>query len=192
MRVAPKGGAFSFDVACFAWFVRDYQIERSFTATDYIVVNAPRAQSLGGEANAEWRPAPGWTVRGSVGVSITTLREFVDPFTDIAYDGNRAPYAPQYSAGLEVGYRSTSGWFGAAGAAFTGRTFFSESEETVHSQEAYCVVSARLGYEGRGWRVTAYGSNLADTRYYSLIVPGVGHGVAGPPRTLGAELSVKF
>ncbi|HUG11946.1 MAG TPA: TonB-dependent receptor [Opitutaceae bacterium] len=192
VHVAPKGGAFSFDLAAFAWFVRDFQIERSFTATDYIVVNAPRARSIGGEANLVWRPATGWTVRASAGVSNTTLREFTDPFTDINYDGNRAPFAPEYTASLQVAYRSSTGWFGAAEVAFTGRTFFSESEESAYSQSAYSVLSARLGYEGRGWRVTAYGSNLADTGYYSLIVQGIGHGVAGAPRTFGVEIGVKF
>jgi iron complex outermembrane receptor protein len=192
VHVAPNGAAFTFDIAAFAWFVRDFQIERSFTATDYIVVNAPRARSIGGEANLEWRPAPGWTVRASAGIANTTLREFTDPFTDIAYDGNRAPFAPEYTASLEVAYRSSTGWFGAAEAAFTGRTFFSESEETAYSQSAYSVLSARLGYEGNRWRVTAFGSNLADTGYYSLIVQGIGHGVAGAPRTFGVEIGVRF
>lgn len=192
VRIAPEGGAFRLDVSGFAWLVRDYQIERSFTATDYIVVDAPRARSLGGEAVAEWRPAPGWTVRGAIGVAVTTLQEFEDPFTQEEFSGNRAPFAPEGTASLEVNYRSASGWFASADAAFTGRTFFSESEDPFFAQGSYSVIGARAGYEGRGWRVAAYGTNLADTRYYSLIVPGVAHGVAGTPRMFGVELTLRL
>jgi iron complex outermembrane receptor protein len=91
-----------------------------------------------------------------------------------------------------VNYRSASGWFASADAAFTGRTFYSESEDPFFAQGSYTVVGARAGYEALNWRVAVYGSNLADRGYYSLIVPGVVHGVPGAPRTFGIELSLRL
>jgi iron complex outermembrane receptor protein len=131
-------------------------------------------------------------VRGSVGVAVTTLREFTDPFTQEDYSGNRAPCAPEGTAALQIDYRSPTGWFASADAAFTGRTFYSESEDSFFAQGSHAEIGARAGYEGRGWRVSVYGSNLGDTRYYSLIVPGVAHGVPGAPRMLGIELSLRL
>lgn len=182
----------TFAVSGFAYFIRDYQIERSFTQTDYLVVNAPRARSVGGEFSADWQPAGGWQVQGGLGVSVVTLREFRDPFSGTDYSGNRAPYAPVCNAHLQVEYRDPSGWFGGIGVVLTGKTTFDESEDPLFTQDAYTVVDARLGFDSARWRLTVYGRNLTDESYYAFIVPGVNHGAPGAPRTQGAEFSMKF
>src|SRR5207302_1146077 len=82
----------------FDYEIRHYQIERSFNATDYLVVDAPRARSFGGELETTWRPAVEWSFTATLGVTDVTLREFTDPFTKRSYAGNRAPYAPDYDA----------------------------------------------------------------------------------------------
>jgi len=176
----------------FAYEIRDYQIERSFTATDYLVVNAPRARSLGAELEAAWRPAPAWTFAATLGVTDITKREFTDPFTNISYAGDRAPYAPAFDANLSVTYRRPAGWFAAGELSAVGKTFYDESENPAFAQNAHATLAARLGYAAARWRVTLYGENLANENYYTLIIPGVGHAVPGAPRTYGVETVVKW
>lgn len=176
----------------FSYSIRDFQIERSFTATDYLVVNAPRARSLGGEVEASWRPAAGLTAAASLGVTRVTLREFTDPFTRVNYTGKRAPYVPAFDANLSLTYRMTAGWFAVGEWVAIGRTYYDETESAQAAQPRHSTANARLGYENRRWRVTFYGENLTDERYYAAMIPGVGHGVPGAPRTYGVEAAVKW
>jgi len=176
----------------FAYQIDNYQIERSFNATDYLVVDAPRARSLGGELEASWHPSAAWTLAATLGVADLTLREFTDPFTHVSYSGQRAPYAPAFNASLGADYRLGRGWFASAELRATGRTYYVESGDPAAAQPAYAVASARLGYEASRWRLTLFGENLADAHYYALMIPGVGHGVPGAPRTFGAEISLQW
>jgi iron complex outermembrane receptor protein len=176
----------------FAYALRDYQIERSFNASDYLVVNAPRARSVGGELEATWRSTPRLTLAAALGVTDVTLREFTDPFTAISYAGRRAPYAPDYDAHLSATWRATAGWFAGTEVAATGRTFYDESENPLFASRAHAVVNARAGYDTTHWRMSLYGENLFDEGYAALIIPGVRHAAPGAPRTGGVEAVVKF
>lgn len=183
-------------VRAFWYDVTGYQIERSFTATDYIVVNAPSARSRGVELELGWRPTTGLSVEGSVGYTDVTLRRFTDPFTLTAFNGNRAPYVPLYDASLRVEYRHESGWFFGVEGTATGRVFYSEGEDPALSQRAYGIFNARVGWENAHWRVAIRGDNLAGKEYYSGITPlggpGNDHGTPGAPRTYGLDVTVKF
>ena len=170
-----------------SYTIRNYQIERSFNATDYLVVNAPRARSLGGEVEASWRATPALTFTATLGFTDVALREFKDPFTSVSYAGKKAPYTPNYDWHLGATYRRPSGWF--AGAEFTGvgRTYFDEANTGKFTSGSHQTVNARIGYSTARWRVSVYGENLTDEDYYSAIIPGVGHGTPGVPRTYGIE-----
>jgi outer membrane receptor protein involved in Fe transport len=65
-------------------------------------------------------------------------------------------------------------------------------ESAKYTQDAYALLGLRAGYETARWSLTAYGENLADKGYYSLIIPGVNSGDPGAPRTFGAKLAVRF
>jgi iron complex outermembrane receptor protein len=132
------------------------------------------------------------TFAATLGITDVTLREFTDPFTGTSYAGKRAPYTPAFDANLSVTYRTGTGWFAGAEVAVVGKTFYDESQDPAFAQDERATVGARLGYEAARWRVSLYGENLTDERYYSLIIPGVGHGVPGAPRTYGIETVVKW
>ncbi len=179
-------------VRVFDYEINDYQIERSFNPVDYLVVNAPRARSRGGEIEALWRVTPGLTVTATVGVTDTTLRRFTDPFTGTRYDGNRAPYTPDHDAHLTAAYRAPEGWFVAADLTAVGRTYYEEAEAAISAAPSRLTASAQLGYETPRWRVTVYGENVTDENYVTLVIPGIGHQVPGSPRTYGVEVAVKW
>lgn len=175
----------------FDYEIRNYQIERSFTATDYLVVNAPRARSIGAEVETGWRPGAGWTILAMVGVADVTLREFTDPFTGQRLSGHTAPYAPRYDASMLITYRHGP-WFAAVGGTAIGKTHFDESEQRLYLSRSHATAEVRLGYETPRWRVTLHTENAADARYTTLIVPGVDHVVPGDPRTFGIELALRW
>lgn len=180
----------------FYYDITGYQIERTFatggTGNDYLVVNAPRARSFGGELEVSWQPQTGLTLAADLGATDVTLREFTDPFTGVSYAGNRAPAVPVYDASLRADYETRDGFFGGVELTSNGRTYYTEGEDLRFGQRAYALLGAHLGYaHGRG-RLTLYGENLGEARYYSAITPGTGHGTPGAPRTVGVEVRIKL
>lgn len=184
----------SADVAIRAFYdaITNLQIERSFSQTDYLVATAPRAHSTGAEIEGTWRPSPQWTVGTSAGWAYVELDQFYAPLTGQNESGMMAPNAPQFNADLEVTFRPGGGWFAAGQLSAVGRTYYDELESAKYTQDAYALLGLRAGYESARWSLTAYGENLADKGYYSLIIPGVNSGDPGAPRTFGAKLAVRF
>jgi len=168
----------------FGYGIKDYQIERSFSATDYLVVNAPRARSVGGELELDWRPHREWQFTAAAGWTKMTLREFTDPYDQTDYAGKRAPYSPDYTLALGADWHSSRGWFAHTDVVTTGAVFYDESERAASGTLARTVVDLTLGYERAAWRLSATVTNLFDEDYYSLLIPATGHGVPGSPRQL--------
>lgn len=183
---------FDATVRLFGYSIRDYQIERSFTATDYLVVNAPRARSIGGELELRWRVSRVLTLTGALGANETTLRRFVDPFTGADYSGRTAPYAPRHDLHVGGVYRPIEPVFLAVDLTSTGETHFDESESPDLTSGSHLLVNGQVGYEGSRWRVVAYVRNATGREYASLIVPGIGHRVPGAPRTYGMEVTWRW
>jgi len=183
----------AFTARSFAYWITGYQIERSFatgaTADDYLVVNAPRARSVGAEFEGAWKPLAGLSVTATGGWTRAELLEFTDPYTHVSYAGKRPPSVPEFTASLQADYETATGWFIGAGLTATGRVFYTEDEDPATSQGGGTLLAARCGYRQAHWSVTVYGANLADRRYFSAITPGVGHGTPGAPRTLGVQLT---
>lgn len=180
----------------FYYDIDGYQIERSFAtssfADDYLVLNAPRARSLGGEIELSWKPCTGLTLAADFGVTNVTLREFTDPYTGDNFAGNRAPAVPEYDASLRADYAHRSGFFVGIELSAVGETFYTEAEDGFFGQKAYSLLNARIGYAQGQYRVTVFGQNLTDKEYYSAITPGTYHGTPGAPRTVGVEFAAKF
>jgi iron complex outermembrane receptor protein len=121
LSTAAKDSGWAFTSRAYAYDVRGYQIERSFavpaaTKDEYLVVNADRAQVLGLEVEASWRPARDLVVGAVAGLTHATLEDFTDPFIgrnlgDKAYYssitpgvGHGTPGAP-FTWGAEVSCR---------------------------------------------------------------------------------------
>lgn len=181
----------------FFWYdITGYQIERSFVTggqtDDYLVVNAPRARSYGGEFELSWRPLPGLTITADVGVTDVTLRDFRDPYSGATFDGRRPPSVPTHDLALQANYEHRSGFFAGAELTAVGRTYYTEGEDLLFAQRSYTLLGAQLGYASDRYRVTLFGANLTEEDYYSAITPGTGHGTPGAPRTYGVQASLRF
>jgi iron complex outermembrane recepter protein len=193
---APVEGRIETTLRLYAYNIDGYQIERSFAtgaeADDYLVVNAGRARSLGGELELAWRPVDGWRIAADLGVTHVTLRDFRDPYTGTVHDGQRAPYVPVYDASVRVDYQHSSGWFAGVNATANGRTYYTEDENLMFGQRSYGLLGARAGWDNNRFRVAISGANLTDEEYYSAITPGAFHGAPGAPRTWLVEAAVRF
>ena len=113
-----------------------------------------------------------------------TLREFTDPYDGADYSGKRAPYAPDYTLAVGAAWQSNIGWFAHTDMVTTGSVYYDESERAASGTPARTIVDLTLGYERAAWKLTVTVTNLFDRDYYSLLIPGVGHGVPGTPRQL--------
>jgi outer membrane receptor protein involved in Fe transport len=183
-------------VRLFGYGITGYQIERSFAtnaaADDYLVVNAPKARSLGAELEWAWRPQENLAVLVDLGVTNVTLREFRDPYTGENFAGRRAPYVPDTDGSLRVEWGGVLGWKLGAAVARTGRIFYTEGEESSFAQDAVTLLGAEAGYSWSRWSVRVSGRNLTDERYYSAMSPGAGHGTPGAPRTWSLEVTASY
>lgn len=180
----------------FGYDIKGYQIERSFAtnavADDYLVVNAPKARSLGAELEWAWRPQENFAILFDLGVTRVTLREFRDPYTGVSFSGRRAPYVPETDGTLRIEWGGDRGWKVGTSASRTGRIFFTEGEESAFAQESVTLLGAELGYAWTQWSVRMAGRNLTDERYYSAMSPGAGHGTPGAPRVWSLEFSASY
>lgn len=183
-------------VRTFWYEITGYQIERSFATgaatDDYLVVNAPKARSLGAEVELQWRPVTGLDLGAHLGLTQVTLRDFRDPYTGITYNGKRAPFVPALDAGARLAYRHASGLFIGADASLTGRVYYTEGEAQAFAQRAYTLVNARVGYAHGDWSVQFVVENLTDRCYYRSITAGTGHASPGAPRTYAVETTWRF
>ncbi len=175
-------------LSAYTYFISGYQIERSFSTgastDDYLVVNAPKARSIGGEAGVVWLATDALTLRADLGGGRIVLRSFTDPFSGTNYSGRRAPYAPAYDATLSAICRMPRGFEAMLAVNSAGRVYFTEGEEARFSQASVTRVNASIGWRSGGWCARLLVRNLTDRDYYSAIAPGTGHGTPGAPRTV--------
>ncbi len=188
LRWPGRGGL---TVRGYQYSLSNYQIERSFTEADYLVVNAPRARARGVEVELNWPLATNLMVDASLGWNDTVLRQFTDPFTNTVLDGNRAPYAPAFTQRVDLTYR-LGRWTASVGATRLGSTYFDESETALYRQKDYILARSRVDYAWGRWTFSLVGENLTDEDYYTQIITGVAHGVVGLPRRLRAEVAYRW
>lgn len=194
---SPRGWNLTYTARAYAYWVSDYQIERSFavpaaSTDEYLVVNADRARLLGFELESVWRPVRNLSVTLALSLTQSTLTEFTDPFTGASYSDNQVPFAPTGNGALLVEYRPATGLFAGAGVTWTGTTYYDEQETSMFAQRSYALVEAHAGYAFNRGELRIFGRNLADEEYYSSITPGVAHGTPGAPLTWGAALDLHW
>lgn len=187
---------FRMSLSVFHYDLRNYQVERSFSAADYLVVNAPEAFSRGIEFEMEAKPFSGMELGASLGYLKTEFETYVDPFTGVDFSGNRFPYAPEMTFALRAKYKVPEGLlkgvFASAVLRYTGATFYDEQETAAFEAEAYRLIDARLGYEQEQWGIYLYVENLLNEEYYTYILPELVAGVPGEPRMVGVGAYYRY
>jgi len=179
------------NVAGFYYDIENYQVERFFTQTDYAIVNAPKAHSVGFEVETQVQLMDNLTLDGNFGYTHTQFDEYRDPITKMNYAGKLAPFVPELTGLLALQYKHPRGYFARAEGVWTGRTFFDESNAAIMRQDAYALANLRLGYEQKNYSIYLFAKNITDTRYYTFKTDSV-RGVPSDPRMVGVRLAVNF
>jgi iron complex outermembrane receptor protein len=181
---------FKFNVVGFYYDMKNYQVERFFTATDYAVINAPKAHSVGFEVESQARLMDTITLDGNFGYTHIRFDNYTDPISKVNYAGKTAPFIPELTGLLALQYKHPQGYFARVEGVWTGRTYFDENNSSTTSQNAYALANARVGYEGKNYSVFLFVKNIADTHYYTFKTSVLG--APSDPRLFGVRLAANF
>ncbi len=140
-------------LALFYYRIRNYQVERFFTPVDFVVLNAPKTNSYGGEVELDVRLWQGLRAEAAFGYTRIEFEEFRDPFTGIDLAGNQAPYTPEFNLMLATQYEHPAGYFGRAELVWTGDTYFDDLNTEVLHEGGYAVFNARIGFRRDGFNL---------------------------------------
>jgi iron complex outermembrane recepter protein len=196
-----------------ALFYYDYtnqQLQDTRPGPVSFLVNAPKSQVYGAEAETTYRVTPALTLRGSMGYLHATYKELTLQDTDLA--GNRLPFAPSWTGqlGLDWNIVNIAGGELALSptANFVSRQYFSPfntvnaagagQDNAELQQGGYSKVNASLNWTRDKILVRAWVDNLFDREVYSygLDLRGAGFPynflVPSTPRTFGISGRYSF
>lgn len=118
------------------------------------------------------------------------------------YNGNKTPFVPvsTFAIGLESSFKITDDikFNGFLNLDTTGKTYWHESNQDIHTSDAYSLLDARIGFAYKNWKLDIWGKNLTDKQYYQEFSVGefVGSpddvGWRGRPLSIGTAISVRF
>lgn len=161
----------SANAAVFYNSINDFQAglpdARGFIAD---VANA-EVSILGAELELKAQPTEGLNLTAGFGFTDATFDEFFNPFTGQTLDGNRLPFAPEFTINVAAQYRAPWGLFARVGVRTLG-SYFTEETNSIF-QGTVTTVDATLGYEFDNSGIYLVANNIFDTRYLTsgLAVP---------------------
>jgi iron complex outermembrane receptor protein len=185
-------GRLTANVTGFYNAVRNYQVERSFTVTDYTVFNADRAEIYGAEFETTFALLPQLDFLGSIGWTHARLTSYTDPVTGRNLDGVTPPFVPEFDALAALDFHLESGFFARVDYNVTGNTRFDDLNREEFQQHTFGLFSASLGWRGKNWNVALYGTNLTQEEYYTIMNPEIRTGAVGIPREFGVRVGIRF
>ncbi len=143
--------------------IEDMQISQAISPSEAYVTNAAKASGTGVELELAATLTDSLGIEASYGTVDIRFDEFSDAVGD--YEGNRSPYAPEYTYNVGAYYRSPGGIYVRGDLISCGRIYFDKRNE--YARDAYQLVNAKVGYERENWDVYLYGKNVTDTEYNS-------------------------
>lgn len=170
----------------------NYQIERVFGGTQFLVVNADEARSYGLELEVQWELMQGLSLNGAIGYNKTELTHYRDPITGQNYSGNTAPFMPNFTALVSLNYAHDCGFRANVEYVAVGDVEYDDANADYYRQNAYGVLNARIGFERGMYGLYIFGRNLAEKEYYTYKNIFSEAGVSAEPRIIGLMASLKF
>ncbi len=192
LRSDHLGGRVKTNLVAFYSRVDDYQVERSFTPTDFTVFNAEEAEIYGAEFETTVEITPTLDFLGSIGWTHARLTDYVDPVTGRDLSGATAPFVPEFDAVAALDYHLENGFFARLEMVALGNVKFDDFNRPDFQQKAYVLLNSAVGYRKDKWSVALYGSNLADKEYYTNMNPEIRTGAVGIPREYGVRVGMEF
>ena len=207
LKATLDSGRLQFNTSGYFYDYKDKQLfgeipDRVFTTLTRIL-NVPKSEVYGAEADASWRPAPSLLLKIGASYTRTEITEFTGfdragVSTDFA--GARFPYTPEWQVnGLVNWDHPVSETLGVS--ATLSAAYLSDAEGSIEAEpefhiDAYTLVNANLSLYALNdsWRVGAYVRNLFDKYYWTSADTNVDTVVRipGMPKTFGVTLTKSF
>ena len=181
------------NVAGFYTKVDDYQDRVQLDALTVYQDNATETDIYGFELEASYALTTNLSVNGFIGYTHAEYGEYIDPMTDVNYEGHLAVNVPEYDAGLFLEYRNPFGIFARTEMQNIGGSYFDRAN--TKKQSAYTLFNMKIGYEQERWDIYLSAKNLTDKQYFVTAYEDstVGWmGTVGDPRTFSLVLNYRF
>ncbi len=168
--------------------ISDMQVSEAVNYVEGYTTNAAEATSTGFELEITAKVFEGLTLMAGFGYTDIEFDSFQDALGN--YEGNKAPYAPDYTFNLGAQYRHRSGFYARADMAGYGKMYFDKGN--MFSRDSYEVVNARIGYEAENYDIYLYAENLFDEEYDSEGHYGGYYTIYSEPKEIGLQLVYRF
>ena len=165
---------------------------------DFYLLNAEQARTIGGELELRALPCEFFEFRVVAGYQHATFEDFSTP-DGLNFDGNDINFVPEFTIDASVTARAKSGVYATVGVTAVGDYWFDEAN--TEKQNAFALLHARVGWQGKNFGVAIFGRNLTEEHYYANalnlglrtgFLNGFFVGTPGDPLTFGGEISVRF
>lgn len=180
------------NLAVFYYDIKDYQVERMFTATEFFVVNAAEVTSYGVELEFFAKIVADFEVEAIVGYTHIEFDKYRDPITNQNLAGNTPPFVPKYNYLIALQHQDLWGVNARVELVGTGKTYFDDFNNESLKQDAYEIINARLSYSIGAAEIYGFVNNLADKEYFSQKFSTTHSGSPGNPRTYGIGLQFEL
>jgi iron complex outermembrane recepter protein len=146
------------------------------------------------EIEAKAKPIEGLDLIAGFGYTDAEFTDYINPFTEEDFEGNKLLYTPEFTLNLAAQYRAKFGLFSRVELQGLGNYFF--DDENNLKQDSLALVNARIGYEADKYGIYLFVNNLFDKEYLtSAFVSGTtGSTLAsyGDRRTFGIQVKSEF
>ncbi len=174
--------------ALFYMEIENMHVSEAVTPMEAYLTNAGEASAIGGEIDITANLFKGLSLVAGFGYTNIEFDKFSDAAGD--YEGNKNPYAPEYTFNVGAQYRSTMGLYVRGDLIGCGKVYFDKENE--FSRDPYEIVNVKIGYEEESWDVYLYGKNIFDEEYDDDGIFGGLYTVYSAPREIGAKLTYRF
>jgi len=180
-RMRLNGALFYMDIS-------DMQVNQAINPAEGYVTNAAEATAIGGELEVSARITNELTLMAGLGMTKVEFDKFEDALGN--YEGNKVPFAPDYTFNIGAQYRHTMGFFARIDWVGYGEIYF--DKENNYSRDPYQLVNAKIGYEAEQFDVYLYAKNLFDKTYDSKGYYSGYYTIYSDPREAGLQLVYRF
>lgn len=168
--------------------IKDMQVNEAISPTEAYLTNAAEATSMGAEIDITARLTKELSLMGSFGYTNIEFDDFKDTSGD--YEGNKNPYAPEYTYNVAVQYRSSMGLYIRGDLIGCGKVYLDKANE--YSRDPYEIVNAKIGYETEHFDLYLYGKNIFDREYDSVGMFNGLYTLYSEPREIGIQLTYRY
>lgn len=168
--------------------ISDMQVEEAVSPFVSYTTNAAEASAIGGELEVAAQLTQQLLLIAGFGYTDIEFDTFSDTKGD--YEGNKNPYAPDYTFNIGTQYRHHSGFFARADLIGYGEIFFDKTN--TYSRDAYQIVNAKVGYESENYDLYLYGKNIFDKEYDSVGYYSGFYTMYSDPGEFGLKATYRF